>query len=83
MNPSYCIRNTGNSQNMFRATPILFGVTHVEFRTFHSEVRKKKFMSYLNLRTKFVDYHDGVHFVAMCKFWNIVKQKIIKSLKWK
>ena len=25
MNPSYCIRNTGNSQNLFRAPQILFG----------------------------------------------------------
>ena len=36
MNPSYCIRNTDNAQNLFRATPILFGATHVEFRTSQS-----------------------------------------------
>ena len=31
---------------------------------------------YLILKTNSLDYHDGVHFVAMCKFWNIA-QKII------
>ena len=34
----------------------------------------KCFMSYLILKTNSVDYHDGVHFVAMCKFWNIAKK---------
>ena len=66
LNPSYCIRNTGNSQNVFRATPILFGATHAEFRNSQSEVQKK--MSYLILKTNSVDYHDRVHFVAMCIF---------------
>ena len=33
MNPLYCIRNTGNSQNLYRATPILFGAPHVPNRS--------------------------------------------------
>ena len=32
------------------------------------------FMSYLILKTTSVDYYDGVHFGAMCKFWNIAKK---------
>ena len=68
MNPSYCIQNTGNSQNIFHATPILFGATHVNFRTSQFEVRKKCFIFYLNLKTNSVDYHEDWHFVAMCKF---------------
>ena len=44
MNPSYCIRSTGNSQNLFRATQIIFGATHYEFRgTSQSEVGKTMF----------------------------------------
>ena len=70
MNPSYCIRNTGYSQNIFRATPILFGATHVSSsEPLNLKPVIKKIMSYLNLKTNSVDYHDGrVHFVAMCKF---------------
>ena len=49
INPSYCIRNTGNSQKLFCATPIPFGATHVV-------------MSYLILRKNSVDYLDGVQF---------------------
>ena len=60
MNQLYCIRNTGNSQNIFDATLIPFGATHVEFRTSQSEVRKKNVMSYFNLKTNSVDYHDSV-----------------------
>ena len=67
MNPLYCIRNTGNSHNLFRATPILIGATHVVFRASRSDVHKKSFMSYFLLQINSVDYHDGVHFVAMCK----------------
>ena len=66
MNPSYWIRNTGNTQNLFRATQILFGATQAEFRTSQSVDRKT--MSYLILKTNSVDYHDGVLFVALCKF---------------
>ena len=40
---------------------------HVELRTTRSEVSKKCFMSYLILKTNSVDYHDGVHFVFICK----------------
>ena len=43
MNPSYCIRNKDNSQNLFYVTQILFGATRVEFQTSQSEVRKKMF----------------------------------------
>ena len=67
INPSYCIRNTGNSQKLFCATPIPFGATHVEFRTSQSEVRKKCVMSYLILRKNSVDYLDGVQFLKLCK----------------
>ena len=70
MNSSYCIRNTDNLLNLFCATPILFWASHVEFRTSQSEVHEKKFYVLFNS----VDYHDGVHFVAMCKFWNILKK---------
>ena len=63
MNPWYSIRNTGILQNLFRATPILFEATHVEFRTSQSEVHEKCFMSYLILNTNSVDYLDGVQFV--------------------
>ena len=31
------------------------------------------FLSNLILKTSFVDYHDGVYFVAMCKFWIVQK----------
>ena len=43
MKPSDCIRNTVRSQNLRRATPILFKATHVafRFRTPQSEVKKK------------------------------------------
>ena len=47
MNPSYCIRNTGNTQNIFRATLILFEATHVEFWT-----SQKMFYVLLNLKGK-------------------------------
>ena len=73
MIPSYCIRNTGNSQNLFRSTPILFRATHVEFRTSQSEGRNKMFYVLLKLKTNSVDYHDGVH-LAMCKLWNIAER---------
>ena len=68
MKPSYCILNTGNLQNLFRATQILFVATHAEFQTSQSEVRKKMFYVVFNLETNSVNYHDGVHFAAMCKF---------------
>ena len=35
---------------------------------------KKCFRSYLILTNNSVDYHEGVHFVALCKFWNILKK---------
>ena len=53
MNPSYCILNTDNSQNLFRATPILFWAPHVEFRTSQSEVHEKLFCVLFNLKDKF------------------------------
>ena len=31
-------------------------------------------MSYLSLKTNSVAYHDGVHFVAIRKFWNIANK---------
>ena len=33
--------------------------------------------SYLILKTNSVDYHDGVHLVAIWKFWNIAKRFFI------
>ena len=38
---------------------------------------KKCFMSYLILKTTSVDYHDGVNFDAMCKFWNIANKNFL------
>ena len=53
---------------------------HVEFRTSQSDVHEKMFfLSYLILKKNNVDYHDGVHFDAMCKSWNIAK-KIFRLL---
>ena len=49
MNPSYCIRNTGNLQNLFRTTQILFEATHIGFRTPRSVVRRTCLMLYLIL----------------------------------
>ena len=50
MNPSYCIQNTGNSQELFHASLILYKAPHIEFRIPQTEVRKKCFMSYLILK---------------------------------
>ena len=59
MNPSYCIRSTGNSQELFRATKILLRATHVKFGTTGYEVRTTFF--YLMLKTNSAEYHDGIH----------------------
>ena len=75
MNPSYCIRNTGNSQNIFRATLIPFGATHVEFRTSQSEVRKKMFYVFLNLKTKSVDYHMTKCTLLLCVNFNTLQNR--------
>ena len=48
MNPSYCIRNTGNSQKLFHATPILFRATSVEFWT----CSRSEFCKYLKKKVK-------------------------------
>ena len=72
MNQSKCIRNTDNSQKLFRATQILFGATHVEFPTPRSEVSKTCFMSYLILKVNSVDYHNAIG-IDLCKvpmLWN-------------
>ena len=39
----------------------------------HLKSVKKCFTSYLILKANSVHYHDGVHFVAMCKFWTNAK----------
>ena len=49
--PSFCIRKISNSQNIFCATPILFGAIHVEFRPHNLKSVKECFMSYLILMT--------------------------------
>ena len=59
MNSSYCIRNTGNSQNIFRATSI----PYIEFRTSQSEVCKKM-LYYLKdklCRLSWRVYHKSVY----------------------
>ena len=67
--PSYCIRNTGDSQNLFRATPIIFEATiMLSSEPLNLKSMKNCFRSYLILKANSDDYHDGVHFVAKCKF---------------
>ena len=33
----------------------------------------KTFEIFYDLKTNSVDYHDSMHFVPLCKFWNIAK----------
>ena len=39
-----------------------------------SEVRNKMLYVLFKLKENSVEYHDGAHFVAMCKFWNKAKK---------
>ena len=41
---------------------------------------KKNLRSYTILKTNSLDYHDGVHFVDMCKFWNFTKKIVWTSM---
>ena len=60
MNPSHCIRNTGNSQNLFRVTLILFGAAlMLSSEPLNLKSVKKWYIPYLILKTNSVDYHDA------------------------
>ena len=72
-------RNADNSQDLFRI-PLRF---YLEPLMLSSQPRnlkyvKKCFMSYLILKTNSVDYHDGVHFVAM--YSETLQKKLFRLL---